>query len=52
MRAVRIPVGAMGRCIGSCLDGQEILIYIGLMGQVQTLLADAEHLVLGAVNSS
>ena len=52
MRAVRIPVGAMGRRIGPCLDGQEILIDVGLMGQVQALLADAEHLVLGAVNSS
>ena len=52
MRVVRIPVGAVRRCIGSCLDGQEILIDIGLMGQVQSLLTDAEHLVLRAVNSS
>ena len=51
-RAVRIPVSAVGRCIGSRFYGQEVLIDIGLMGQVQALLADAEGLILGAVNSS
>jgi len=52
MRSVRIPVRAVGRGIGSRLDRQEILIDIGLMGQVQALLADIEHFILGAVNSS
>ncbi len=39
MRSVRIPVRAVGRSIGSRLDSQEILIDIGLMCQVQALLA-------------
>lgn len=52
MRSMRISVRAVGRSIGSRLDGQEILIDIGLMGQIQALLADIEHFILGAVNSS
>ena len=42
--------GAMGRGVGSCLNRQEILIQIGLMGQLQALLADIEHLVLRTMN--
>jgi len=52
MRTMRIPVCAMGRSIGSRLDSQEILIDISLMGQIQALLAQIEHFILGAVNSS
>jgi hypothetical protein len=49
---VRITVCAMWRRIGPSLDCQEVLIQIGLMCQVQTFLADIEHLVLGTVDSS
>ena len=49
---MRIPVRAMGRSIGSRLDSQEILIDISLMGQIQALLAQIEHFILGAVDSS
>ena len=49
---MRIPVCAMGRGIGSRLDSQEILIDISLMCQVQALLAQIKHFILGAVNSS
>lgn len=52
MRSMRIPVRAVGRSIGSRLDSKEILIEIGLMCQIQTFLADIEHFILGAVNSS
>jgi hypothetical protein len=43
---------SVGRSIGSRLYSQEILIEICLMCQIQTLLADIEHLILGAVDSS
>lgn len=49
---MRIPVRSMGRGIGSRLDSQEILIDIGLMCQIQAILADIEHFILWAVNSS
>ncbi len=52
MRSMRIPVRAVGRSTGSRLCCQEILIEIGLMCQIQALLADIEHFILGAVNSS
>lgn len=52
MRAVRIPVRAVGRGIGSSLDSQEILIDISLMCQIKALLADIKHFIFGAVNSS
>ena len=52
MRSMRIPVRAVRRRIGPSLDSQEILIDIGLMCQVQTLLAQIKHFILGAVNSS
>jgi hypothetical protein len=44
------PVGSMRRSVGPGLNHQEILVQIGLMGQVQAFLADVEHLILGAVN--
>jgi len=45
------PMGSAVRCsIGPCLDCQEIPVEIGLMGQIQALLADLEVLVLWAVN--
>jgi len=52
MRSVRIPVRAVWRSIRAGLDCQEVLIQIGLMCQVQTFLANIEHLVLGTVNGS
>jgi len=52
MRSMRIPVRAVGRSIGSRLDSQEILIDVSLMCQIQALLAQIEHFILGAVNSS
>ena len=50
MRAVRISMCAMGRCICPAFYDQEVLIQISLMGQVQAFFADIEHLILGAVN--
>jgi hypothetical protein len=52
MRSMRIPVRAVGRSIGASLDSQEIFIKISLMCQIQALLADIEHFILWAVNSS
>jgi hypothetical protein len=42
----------MGRRVGTSLNGKKILVDISLMSQVQALLADIEHLVLGTVDSS
>ena len=50
MRAVRISMCAMGRCVCPSFYNQEVLIQIGLMGQVQAFFADIEYLILGAVN--
>ncbi len=52
VRAVIImrPVGSVRRGVASGFDLQEILVKIGLMGQVQAFLADIEHLVFGSVN--
>jgi hypothetical protein len=52
MRSMRIPVRAVGRSIGSRFNRQEIFIEIGLMCQIQALLADIEHFVFGAFKSS
>jgi len=49
---MRIPVRAVRRSTGSRLRCQEILIEISLMCQIQALLADFEHFILRAVNSS
>ena len=49
---MRIPMCAVWRGIGSRLNRQEIFIEIGLMCQIQALLADIEHFVFGAFKSS
>ena len=41
---------AMWWCVRPAFHNQEVLIQVGLMGQLQTLFADIEHLILGAVN--
>ncbi len=43
---------AMGHSIGSRLDSQEILIEMSLMCQIKALLADTEHFIRWAVDSS
>lgn len=52
MRSMRIPMRAVRRSTGSRFGCQEIFIEIGLMCQIQALLAHIEHFILGAVNSS
>ena len=51
MRSMRIPVRAVWRSSGPRLGCQEVLIDIGLMCQVQALLANMKYLILGAVDS-
>ena len=51
MRSMRISVRTRWRSIGSRFDCQEVFIEICLMCQIQALLADIEHFVLGAFKS-
>jgi hypothetical protein len=41
---------AVWRCIGPCLNCQEVSIEVSLMGQIQALLADLKVLILGSVD--
>lgn len=51
MRSVRIPVRSVRRSSGPCLDSEKILIEIGLMCQVEALLANIERFILRSMDS-